>query len=125
MARWAEEQHQPEPWTFDGRSILSARQWRLAKAVLIPDARRIVAAVNDTQGVPTVALEAGFVRDLLELKVWPRGGLLVPESSGPVAVDAAEYFLPDPMEAADHFPYDRRMGGRRRAERRQNHSWRG
>lgn len=121
MAQWDEEEHQPEPWTYDDRSILSAGGWRLAKAVLIPDARRIVAAVNDTLGIPTVALEAGFIRDLLELKIWPRPDGRVLSISPAAAADAAEYFLVDPPDGQERFPYDRRSSDRRRGERRRNH----
>lgn len=123
MERWEEEEHQPEPWSYDERSILSAKNWRLAKAVLVPDARRIVAAVNDTLGIPTAALEAGFIRDLLELRIWPRGGRDLLRIS-PEVLEAAEYFLRDPGEEPGRFPYDRRLGERRRGERR-NHTGRG
>lgn len=121
MARWEEEEHQPEPWVYDERSILSAKGWRLAKAVLVPDARRIVAAVNDTLGIPTPALEAGFIRDLLELKIWPRPDGRALSISHLAALDAAEYFLVDPPEFSDRFPYDRRAADRRQNERRRNH----
>lgn len=121
MARWEEEEHQPEPWTYDDRSILSAKGWRLAKAVLIPDARRIVAAVNDTLGIPTAALEAGFIRDLLELKIWPRPDGNPLSVSPLAALDPAEYFLVDPLETVERFPFDRRAEDRRQGDRRRNH----
>jgi hypothetical protein len=121
MAPWDRDEHQPEPWTQEGRVILSAGGWRLGKAVLVPDARRIVAAVNDTLGIPTTALEAGFIRDLLELKIWPRAdrlkGRANPLTPPP---DAVHYFLSDLPEAHEYFPYERRRGDRRRSERRRN-----
>lgn len=117
MGGWELEKHQPEPWSVDGRYVVSARGWRLARAVLAADARRIVAAVNDTQGIPVAALEAGFVRDLLELEVRPRA---VWEGHGSrlQIVNAAEAFLHEPLDTAEPFSFDRRVGDRRRSERR-------
>ncbi len=117
MGGWELEKHQPEPWTIDGRHILSGTGWRLAKSVLAADARRIVAAVNDTQGIPTAALEAGFLRDLLELRVWPRA---VWENHGSRlhVVNSPDAVLYEPLDPAEPFSFDRRVGDRRRAERR-------
>ena len=121
MAPWESDEHQPEPWSQEGRIILSAKRWRLGKMVLVPDARRIVAAINDTQGIPTAALEAGFVRDLLELKIWPRGDRLKARPAPPPqALDVVQYFLHDPPEPYEYFPYERRRGDRRKVERRRN-----
>jgi hypothetical protein len=107
------DEHQPEPWTYEGRAILNAHGWTLGKAIFEADARRIVAAVNDVLAIPTAALEAGFIREILV----PR-----PEAPGPVtirihplpqaAVDPAEYFIHDRRAG------DRRRGDRRRSERR-------
>jgi hypothetical protein len=103
MPEWPKELHQPEPWTREGQFILSAAGWRLAKAVFEEDARRIVAAINDTQGIPTVALEAGFIRDLLELKIWPRADLRTGlPSLGSSAAPPETFF------------FDRRISDRRR-----------
>ncbi len=120
MGGWELEKHQPEPWAVEGRQhLVSATGWRLAKAVLAADARRIVAAINDTQGIPTAALEAGFIRDLLELRVWPRA---VWESQGTrlQVVNAADVFLHEPLDPPDAFAFDRRVGDRRRGERRRS-----
>ena len=38
------DQHQPEPWASEGRAILNASGWTLAKTIFEADARRIVAA---------------------------------------------------------------------------------
>lgn len=103
MPEWPKELHQPEPWSQEGQFILSASGWRLAKAVFEDDARRIAAAINDTQGIPTVALEAGFVRDLLELRIWPRGDLRT-------GLPSHAPGKPPP----DAFFYDRRVSNRRR-----------
>ena len=51
MAARGREQHQPEPWKSDGRSIVNASGW--------------VLAINDVLGIPTAALEAGFIREIL------------------------------------------------------------
>ena len=120
MGGWELEKHQPEPWTLDGRHILSATAWRLAKSVLATDARRIVAAINDTQGIPTAALEAGFIRDLLELKVWPRAAW---EGHGTrlQVVNSADVFLHEPLDPPEPFSFDRRVGDRRRGDRRRSH----
>ena len=104
MPEWPKELHQPEPWTQEGQFILSATGWRLAKAVFEEDARRIVAAINDSQGIPTVALEAGFIRDLLELKIWPRGDL----RTGLPALGPSKAAPPET------FFFDRRISDRRR-----------
>jgi hypothetical protein len=103
MPDWPKELHQPEPWTREGQFILSASGWRLAKAVFEEDARRIVAAINDTQGIPTVALEAGFIRDLLEMKIWPRADLRAGLPSHMPAKSPPETFF-----------FDRRVSDRRR-----------
>src|SRR5438477_491329 len=55
------QEHQPEPWTQDGRYILDASGWTLASARFPGDARRIIAAVNSVQGIPTDALESWVV----------------------------------------------------------------
>jgi hypothetical protein len=54
-------EHQPEPWSQDGRYILDASGWTLASARFPADARRIVAAINAVQGIPTDALESWVV----------------------------------------------------------------
>ncbi|HEY3123251.1 MAG TPA: hypothetical protein VGK70_04235, partial [Thermoanaerobaculia bacterium] len=65
------------------------------------DARRIVAAINAVQGIPTDALESWFVNVLGE----PAG----------VAVAAGGRPQSSPAES---FPDNRRVGQRRRGERR-------
>ena len=64
------QEHQPEPWTQDGRYILDASGWTLASARFPGDARRIIAAVNSVQGIPTDALESWVVNVVGE----PAGG---------------------------------------------------
>jgi hypothetical protein len=110
MAGWGRDQHQPEPWTYEGRAILNAAGWTLAKTIFEADARRIVAAVNDVLGIPTAALESGFIREILV----PR-----PESTSTVSIRIhplpAETAALDP---AEFFIHDRRVGDRRQSERR-------
>ncbi len=110
------EQHQPEPWAYDGRSILNASGWTLARTIFEADARRIVAAVNDVLGIPTAALEAGFIREILV----PR-----PEATSEVTIRI--HPLPEaPVDPAEFFIHDRRSGAdRRRGERRQGERRRG
>ena len=79
------------------------------------DARRIVAAVNDVLGIPTAALEAGFIREILV----PR-----PESTSEVTIRI--HPLPQgPTDPAEFFIHDRRMGDRRRNDRRRWNTARG
>lgn len=102
------DQHQPEPWASEGRAVLNASGWTLGKTIFEADARRIAAAVNDVLGIPTAALEAGFIREILV----PRH-----ESSGEVTIRI--HPLPDrPVEPTEFFIHDRRGGERRSGERR-------
>ncbi|HEY3204355.1 MAG TPA: hypothetical protein VGL03_11910 [Thermoanaerobaculia bacterium] len=115
MAGWGRDQHQPEPWQYDGRSILNSNGWTLAKTIFEADARRIVAAVNDVLGIPTAALEAGFIREILV----PR-----PESTGNVTIRI--HPVPQaPVDPAEFFIHDRRVSERRRRERRRAERRRG
>ncbi len=103
------DQHQPEPWAVDGRSIVNASGWILGKTIFEADARRIVAAVNDVLGIPTAALEAGFIREILV----PR-----PESPGEIRIRI--HPLPQSADPAEFFIHDRRSGERRQGERRKS-----
>src|SRR6185295_9452210 len=117
MVGWGRDQHQPEPWTYEGRAILNAAGWTLAKTIFEADARRIVAAVNDVLGIPTAALEAGFIREILV----PR-----PESTSSVTIRV--HPLPQAaamLDPAEFFIHDRRVGDRREGERRQGERRRG
>src|SRR5215469_13353461 len=109
------DQHQPEPWDYDGRAILNAAGWTLAKTIFEADARRIVAAVNDVFGIPTAALEAGFIREILV----PR-----PEATSDFTIRI--HPLPQgPIDPAEFFIHDRRVGERRQGERRRGERRRG
>ncbi len=107
------DQHQPEPWTVDGRSILNASGWILAKTIFEADARRIAAAVNDVLAIPTAALEAGFIREILVPRPeTPSGEVRIRIHPLPQAADPAEFFI------HDRRGLERRQGERRRGERR-------
>jgi len=108
MAARSKEQHQPEPWRYEGRAIVNSAGWTLAKTIFEADARRIVAAINDVLGIPTAALEAGFIREILV----PR-----PDTTSEVTIRV--HPLPEiPVDAAEFFLHDRRMGERRKGDRR-------
>ena len=95
------QEHQPEPWTQDGRYILDASGWTLASARFPGDARRIIAAVNSVQGIPTDALESWVVNVV---------GEPVGRSDGDRR--AVGGGLPEPV------PNERRFGERRHGDRR-------
>jgi hypothetical protein len=115
MAVRGREQHQPEPWKYEGRSIVNSSGWVLAKTIFEADARRIVAAVNDVLSIPTAALESGFIREILV----PR-----PDSTSEMTIRFHQ--LPhNPVDPAEFFIHDRRMGDRRRGDRRRNERRRG
>jgi hypothetical protein len=101
MGRQEKPDHQPEPWTQDGRYILDASGWTLASTRFPADARRIVAAINAVQGIPTEDLESWFSNVIGE----PMEALVA-------AGDRAE--SPD----LEIFPEDRRSSNRRHGDRR-------
>lgn len=102
MATKDKQDHQPEPWTQDGRYILDASGWTLASSRFPADARRIIAAVNAVRGIPTDALESWVVNVIGE----PVGRADI-AGRGAVIGDASE-----------SVPNDRRTGKRRHGERR-------
>jgi hypothetical protein len=106
------DQHQPEPWAVDGRSILNMSGWVLAKTIFEADARRIVAAVNDVLAIPTAALEAGFIREILVPRPDSPGEVRIRIHPLPQTADPAEFFIHDRRAG------ERRLGDRRRGERR-------
>lgn len=95
------EKHQTrEPWAFKGRNILDSNGVPLATVADPEDARRIVAAVNAVQGMPTEALESWTVEVIsdpaLEIEIGPE------------------------LRLREPYPGDRRSGrDRRQADRRQ------
>lgn len=115
MAGRGREQHQPEPWKNEGRSIVNASGWVLAKTIFEADARRIVAAVNDVLSIPTAALESGFIREILV----PR-----PDSTSEMTIRFHPLPL-TPVDPAEFFIHDRRLADRRRGDRRRSERRRG
>ena len=96
------QDHQPEPWMQNGRDILDASGWTLASARFPADARRIIAAINAVQGIPTDALESWVVNVIGEPA--DRAGVAGREAgTGEAPGDVAN---------------ERRMGKRRRGDRR-------
>jgi hypothetical protein len=107
MGRQARQDHQPEPWAQHGHEILDATGWTLGSARFPADARRIVAAINAVQGIPTDALESWFVNVIGETP-----GALV--AAGDRAPSSASELLSDDRRSSD------RRRGDRRAERSRN-----
>ena len=106
------DQHQPEPGAVDGRSIVNASGWILGKTIFEADARRIVAAINDVLAIPTAALEAGFIREILVPRPETAGEMRIRIHPVPASADPAEFFIHDRRVT------ERRLGDRRRGERR-------
>lgn len=96
------QEHQPEPWIQEGRYIQDASGWTLASTRFPADARRIIAAINAVQGIPTDALESWVVNVIGE----PVGRADV--GDGPS----------EGGDASGSSPDERRMGERRRGDRR-------
>jgi hypothetical protein len=98
-------EHSPEPWSQEGRYIRDATGAIVVRGRSAADARRIVAAINGTRGIPTEALESWSVQDV----------------SDPLTRPALEIDLDSEPEPSPHAvrPPDRRLAERRRAERRE------
>ena len=64
-------EHAPEPWRQDGRYIRDARGAIVVRGRTAADARRIVAAINGTRGIPTEALESWRVEDVSDPRTRP------------------------------------------------------
>jgi hypothetical protein len=105
MGKHERQDHQPEPWAQHGREILDATGWTLGSARFPADARRIVAAINAVQGIPTDALESWFVN-------------VIGETPGALVAAGDQ----EPSSASEIFPGDRRSSDRRRGDRRAERS---
>lgn len=98
MSDW--EKYRREPWSWEGRNILDSTGDPVATTADPEDARRIVAAVNAVQGMPTEALESWTVEII---------------SDPTLELDADSDF-----EGPEAYPNDRRARqDRRRADRRE------
>ncbi|MFN2387052.1 MAG: hypothetical protein ABR576_12355 [Thermoanaerobaculia bacterium] len=99
-----------EPWLQDGRYIRDADRNILVRAKSPADARRIVAAINAVQGIPTEALESWNVQVLSDPGLDP--GFDV------------EFDFDDVLPVTAVMPpearvFERRAGERRQGDRRQ------
>ncbi len=129
---WEEEsqEHSPEPWTQYGRYIRDANGVIVVRGRNPADARRIVAAVNATQGMPTEALLSWTVQVVSDPKVSLEAVLekeAQEKDSGAPPEPARE---PEPLPAGEAsalpaadatgqpYVFDRRVYERRRADRR-------
>lgn len=57
--------HTPEPWTLNCSGVFDPKGERVCDRIAEHDARRMVACVNACRGLPTEALEAHLVEDLV------------------------------------------------------------
>lgn len=96
--------HAPEPWRQEGRYIRDALGAIVVRGRTAADARRIVAAINGTRGIPTEALESWRVEDVSD-----------PHTRPDFEIDLN--FEPEPSPYAVP-PPPRRLGERRQGERR-------
>ena len=71
--------HAPEPWRQDGRYVRDALDTIVVRGRSPADARRIVAAVNATRGMPTEALEGWSVEDVSDPATRPELEIELPE----------------------------------------------
>jgi hypothetical protein len=85
----------------NGRYVLDASGWTLASARFPADARRIVAAINAVQGIPTDALESWIVNVIGE-----------PIERADAAGRSGQGDTSEPL------PNERRAGERRHGDRR-------
>ena len=121
--------HSPEPWRQEGRYIRDAHGGIVVRGRSAADARRIVAAINGVRGIPTEALEGWKVEDVSNPMTRPDFEVdIADEQPSPHAVrppqqKAAEELAfplsPPAFPIEKPYPYDRRVGQRRTAERRQ------
>lgn len=110
MSEFQIEEHGREPWMQDGRYIRDADRNILVRAKTPADARRIVAAINAVQGIPTEALESWNVQVLSDPGLDP--GFDV------------EFDFDDVLPVTAVMPpearvFERRTTDRRRSDRRQ------
>lgn len=122
--------HAPEPWRQEGRYIRDAGGAIVVRGRSAADARRIVAAINGTRGIPTEALESWRVEDVSDPLTRPdfEVDLTLDLDPSPFAVTppprpAAERRQGERRAAVDvsnpeALVFDRRVFERRRGERR-------
>ena len=124
-------QHAAEPWRQDGRYIRDATGAIIVRGRSDADARRIVAAINGTRGIPTEALESWSAEDVSNPATRPDLEIdLTDETPSPHAVRPPSSDERFPLSPPDFpvqaialgsgrtLPFDRRIMERRRGERR-------
>jgi hypothetical protein len=121
--------HAAEPWRAEGRYIRDAFGGIVVRGRSAADARRIVAAINGVRGIPTEVLESWKVEDVSNPATRPDFELELgddarsPHEVRPPGMAAREELSfplsPPAFPIEKPYPYDRRVGQRRMAERRQ------
>lgn len=101
--------HAPEPWSQDGRYVRDAAGVIVVRGRSGADARRIVAAVNGTQGIPTEALEG-----------WKAADVSDPGTRPDLEIVFADEVETTPSLPPEDFPFDRRVMQRRLSRRRES-----
>jgi hypothetical protein len=91
--------HAPEPWRQDGRYVRDAFGTIVVRGRSFGDARRIVAAVNATRGMPTEALEGWCAEDVSDPRTRPDLEVLLPEEA-----EARAELDPPPSEPPPSWP---------------------
>lgn len=74
--------HAPEPWSHEGRYVRDAFGTIVVRGRSPADARRIVAAINSTRGIPTDALEGWTAQDVSDPHTRPELEVELPETDG-------------------------------------------
>jgi len=74
--------HAPEPWSQEDRYVRDAFGTIVVRGRSPADARRIVAAINSTRGIPTDALEGWTAQDVSDPHTRPELEVELPEADG-------------------------------------------
>jgi len=120
----ASNRHAREPWQQQGRYIRDAAGQIVVRGRTAADARRIVAAINATRGIPTEALEGWFPVDVsdamtrpdLEVEIHPDSAPSPFEVRPPEVASVPSADAPSGVVAG--FLFDRRVFERRLSARR-------
>jgi hypothetical protein len=112
MSEFEIEEPGREPWLQDGRYIRDADRNIVVRAKSAADARRIVAAINAVQGIPTEALESWNVQVLSDPGLDP--GFDVEFDFDDVLPVTA--VLPPQARVFERRTRERRQGERRQAQ---------
>lgn len=102
-------EHGREPWIRERRYIRDAERNILVRAKSPADARRIVAAINAVQGIPTEALESWNVQVLTDPELDP---------GFDVEFDFDDVLPPTAVMPPGARVFERRMAERRQGDRR-------